>query len=122
MKNLQFVLSEFIPVFLFALALVLTVKVLLIFWKSELKVTISQLFFYSVVGVLVGYIENLSGAKIGGLLPSTIVVLAFAINSFLRVQGNWNGEPINSKEILLSVSVAGISFLISARYFALLFN
>jgi len=121
-ETLGFAVSEFFPVFFVVIFLVVSTKCALFFYKSSAMITWAQLGFYSVSGVLVGYVENITGAKIGGLLPSAIVIFAFLVNSYLRMRDAKTASVTLSSPIYLSAAIAGISFMLSARYFTLLFD
>ena len=121
-ETLLFALSEFAPVFALAAVVVIITKLVLFSRRKVGSVGWAQLGFYAISGVLIGYIENISGNKLGGLLPSAIITIAFAISMYQRIN-NSNAVPAGGQSpIYISAAISTSTFLISARYFNLLFN
>ena len=111
-------LSDFMPLFIFGIILGLIAILILRLKVSDLLETI----FFSIIGILVAYLTYLSrDTLLKNVLPSLIVLLSFVFQLFWKNKQ----QPEPSKDIriiFLAGIISVIMFLLSSRYFILVFG
>lgn len=92
------------------------------FSESSSRLALVELSFFSVLGVLVAYLTNLSkDTVLQSLLPSLIVLLTFFFQLFGRTKADAH-VPLGTKITFLSGTMTVVSFLVASRYFTLAFG
>lgn len=115
-------LIDLLPPLLFAILLPMFIVKMVSFTEKSQRLAPFELVFFSLTGLVVAYLTNLSAETIlEGLLPSFVVLLAFFFQLFGRTQAAAK-VPLGSKISFSAGAMAIVSFLVSLRYFELAFG
>lgn len=126
LEILEFALVEVLPALIVAVAAGLFAYLVglfkALFSKAKPCTSFVDWTSYAMIGTLTGYLGSMSSQTLGGLVPSLIVLAAAATNASLRWSGSEASKKLDVKDTAIFASVGVVCFLISSRYFELLFN
>lgn len=104
----------FLPLFLVAILLSAGLSFLVGRCNGK-AVVFFQLFFFSLVGIVVAYVETNLTSVVPSLLPSVLIVLAVLAQLVGGIRGE-DSRPLKTSAAFAAAGISVFMFLVSAHY------
>jgi len=121
-KTFTLAIIDVMPAIIFSALLPIVVFFFANLSEKSKRLALVEMTFFSLLGALVAYLTYLSlDTVLKNVLPSVIVILTFFFQLFGRTKTD-SQIPLGTRITFLSGTISILTFIISSRYFNILFG